>query len=263
MNIIVLIKQVPDTETLIEIARDQTHIESKNVKWIVNPYDEFAVEEALKIKEKLGTGKVTLLSAGTERTVPAIRSGLAMGADEGILIDDPVCEESDALSTARILAAGIKSVPFDLIIAGQRSIADENYQVPSAVAEFLGIPQITMVIGQEIAEGKICCEQTVTGGTAVIEAALPVLFTTQKGLNTPRYASMPNIMKAKKKPLLKKTLADIGISPQEVGKAGSKATVMKLSLPSPRKAGIMIEGESPEQKAALLVNLLREKAKVI
>ena len=263
MNILVLVKQVPDTETMIEIAQDQTHIETKNVKWIVNPYDELAVEEALRIKEKQGGGKVTVLSAGTERTVAAIRSALAMGADEGVLIDDPACDESDALSIARILAAGIKAIPFDLIIAGQRAIDDESYQVPSAVAEFLGIPQMNMVIKQEISERKILCEQTVAGGTAVIEADLPVLFTTQKGLNEPRYASMPNIMKAKKKPLAKKTLADIGISPQEVGKAGAKAKVIKLSLPSPRKAGMMIEGETPEQKAAQLVTLLREKAKVI
>lgn len=263
MNILVLVKQVPDTETMIEIAQDQTHIETKNVKWIINPYDEFAVEEALRIKEKQGGGKVTVLSAGTERAVSAILSALAMGADEGILIDDPACEESDALSTARILAQGIRTVPYDLIIAGQRAVDDESYQVPSAVAEFLNIPQMTMVIKQEISERKIRCEQTVTGGTAVIEADLPVLFTTQKGLNEPRYASMPNIMKAKKKPLAKKTLADIGISPREVGKAGAKAKVIKLSLPSPRKAGVMIQGESPEQKAAQLVTLLREKAKVI
>ncbi len=263
MDILVLLKQVPDTETMIEIAEDQTRIETKNVKWIINPYDEFAVEEALRIKEKQGSGKITVCSAGTERTVAAIRSALAMGADEGLLIDDPACEESDALSTARILAAAIRTIHFDLIIAGQRSVSDENYQVPSAVAEFLGIPQIAMVVKQEISGGKILCEQTVTGGTAVIEADLPVLFTTQKGLNEPRYASMPNIMKAKKKPLAKKTLADIGISPAEVGKACAKAKILRLSFPIPRKAGIMIEGETPEQKAAILVKLLREKAKVI
>ena len=130
MDIVVLLKQVPDTETLIEIADDKVSIKSGDVKWVVNPYDELAVEEALQIREKQGEGKITILSVGPERSVSAIRTALAMGADEGILIDDSAIEGIDALGTAKVLAAALKDIPFDLIIAGQRSVDDDNYIVP-------------------------------------------------------------------------------------------------------------------------------------
>ena len=263
MNIVVLLKQVPDTETLIEIADDKVSIKPNDVKWVVNPYDELAVEEALQIKGKQGAGKVTILSAGPERSVSAIRTALAMGADEGILIDDPAIEGIDALGTAKVLAAALKDIPFDLIIAGQRAVDDDNYIVPSAVAELLGIPQVTMVIKQEIGDGKISCEQTVDGGVIVVEADLPALFTTQRGINEPRYPSLPNIMKAKKKPLASKTLADIGVAPEDVAKTGAKVTVRSLAYPPGRKAGIIIEGSTAEEKAAELVKLLQNEAEVI
>ena len=262
MDIVVLLKQVPDTETLIQIAGDQASIQTEDVKWVINPYDEFAVEEALKIKEQHG-GKVTILTAGPGRAVESIRTALAMGADEGILIDDPAMEGSDALGTAKVLAAALKEVGYDLIIAGMRAVDDDGYQVPIVVAELLSLPQMSMVVKEEISDGKITCECTVDGGTLVVEADLPVVFTTQRGINEPRYASLPGIMKAKKKPLATKTLDDLGVEAGEVGAASSRCRVTALSFPPERPPGRIIEGETPEEKAAEFVRLLREEAKII
>jgi len=146
VEIVVLLKQVPATESLIGIADDGV---SDDIKWVINPYDEFAVEEALQIKEAHG-GSVTIISVGPEKTTEAIRTALAMGADKGILINNPAAAGCDGLSTARILAAVLKETPFDLIVAGQRAVDDDNFQVGPATAEFLSIPNISMVIKQEI-----------------------------------------------------------------------------------------------------------------
>ena len=263
MDIVVLLKQVPDTETLIQIAPDNASIKTEDVKWVINPYDEFAVEEALRIKEAQGGGKVTIVTMGPERAVESIRTALAMGADEGLLIDDPAAEGGDALGTAKVLAAAIRGVPCHVIVAGQRAVDDDCYQVPAAVAAFLGIPQVSMVVKEQIQDDKIVCECTMEGGAVVVETELPALFTTQKGINEPRYASLPGIMKAKKKPLARKTLADLGIKPSEAGEAGAKCRVMNLTFPPERSPGKIIHGETPEAKAAELVRLLREEAKVI
>ena len=262
MDIVVLLKQVPDTETLIQIADDKASVRTEDVKWVINPYDEFAIEEALRIKEKHG-GKVTILTMGPERAVESIRTALAMGADEGMLIDDPATQGNDALCTARVLTAALKETGYDLIIAGQRAVDDDAYQVPATVAELLGVTQVCMVIKQEISDTKIRCGRTVEGGTVVVETDLPALFTTQRGINEPRYASLPGIMKAKKKPLVKKNLADLGVDPSEVGKARAKCRVKLLSFPPERSPGKIIEGETVEAKAAELVRLLREEAKVV
>ncbi len=263
MEIVVLLKQVPDTEAAIQIGDDKITIKTEDIKWVINPYDEYAIEEALRIKEAQGEGKVTILTAGKQRAIEAIRTALAMGADEGVLIDDPAIEQTDGLGIAKILAAALKEIPCDLIIAGHRAVDDDCYMVPAAVAEFIGMPQVSMVVKQEINNGKISCERTIEGGTVVIEAELPALFTTQRGLNEPRYASLPGIMKAKKKPLETKSLTDIGIDSDEVGKTAAKCVVRNLSFPPKRTPGKIIEGETVEAKAAELARLLREEAKVI
>ena len=238
MNVVVLLKQVPDTESLIEINADGSDIKTDNLKWIVNPYDELAVEEAIRIRERLGSGKVTVLSVGPERATAAIRTALAMGADEGVLIDDPALDRPDPLATAKVLAAALKTIPFDLIIAGQRAVDDDSYLVPAAVAEYLSIPMLGLVVRQEITGGKIRCEQSLQDGTAVVEADLPVLITTQRGLNQPRYASLPNIMKAKKKPLETRSLAALGLEAAQVGpgrrKRGSARSPSRRSARSAR-----------------------------
>ncbi|MDJ0669154.1 MAG: electron transfer flavoprotein subunit beta, partial [Desulfobacterales bacterium] len=142
MNIVVLLKQVPDTESLLEIADSGAEIKTDDVKWVVNPYDELAVEEALQIKEKSGEGKVTVLCVGPQRADAAIRTAYAMGADEGIRIDDPGLAAADAVAVARTLTAALKQIPHDLIIAGQRAVDDDNYLVPAVVAEALDIPLV-------------------------------------------------------------------------------------------------------------------------
>jgi len=257
---IVLLKQVPATESLIRIADDGVSLNTDDVKWVINPYDEFAVEEALRIKEAHG-GSVTIVSLGPEKSVEAIRTALAMGADKGILINDSAAVGYDSLNIARILVAALKEVPFDLIIAGQRAVDYDNFQVGAATAEFLGIPHISMVIKQEIIDSKIRCHKTVDGGTVVIEAPIPVLLTTQRGLNEPRYASLPGIMKAKKKPIDIKTTADLGLDAGQIGKLLTR--IISLKPPTERKVGVMIEGESARAKASELVRILHEEEKVI
>jgi electron transfer flavoprotein beta subunit len=260
VEIVVLLKQVPATESLIGIAEDGISVKTDDIKWVINPYDEFAVEEALRIKEAHG-GSVSILSAGSEKSVEAIRTALAMGADKGILIHAPAGIAYDGLTTARILSAALKETPFDVIIAGQRAVDDDNFQVGPATAEFLGIPHISMVIKQEIADSKMTCHRTVDGGIVILQTPLPALFTTQRGINEPRYASLPGIMKAKKKPIEMKTLSDIGLDPETVAKPLTK--IVSLKTPAERKRGIMVDGESAREKAAKLVKILHEEVKVL
>jgi electron transfer flavoprotein beta subunit len=260
VDIVVLLKQVPSTESFIEIADDKVSVKTDDFKMVINPYDEYAVEEAIQLREIHG-GSVTILSAGSEKTTASIRTALAMGADKGVLIQDPVTEECDSLGTARILAAALKQIPFDLIIAGQRAVDDDNFQVGIAVAEYLNIPHVSLVNKEEIIDGKIRCHRTVEGGTVVFDAPLPALFTTQRGLNEPRYASLPGIMKAKKKPLDVKTLADIGLDVEKVGKPMKKT--VNMQYPPERTGGMIIEGETAQEKAASLVKILHEESKVI
>ena len=262
MDIVVLVKQVPDTESLVQIADDGVSIKTQDIKWTMNPYDELAVEEALQIKEAQG-GTVTILTLGPDKAIEAIRTALAMGADQGVHINDPAAVGSDSLATAKLLAAALKDIPYDLIIAGHRAVDEDNYQVAAGVAEFLDIPQVSMVIKTEVQDGKIKCHRTIEGGTVVVEAALPALFTTQRGLNEPRYASLPGIMKAKKKPVEVKTVADLGVDSATVGAANRKVKIKALNFPPERQAVRIIEGESGREKAAELVRVLHEESKII
>mgnify|MGYP003573293369 CR=1 FL=1 len=256
MEIAVLLKQVPATESLIEIADDGTTIKTDGINWVMNPYDELAVEEALQIRAAAG-GTVTVFSLGPEKAVEALRTALAMGADTAVRID-PEGKALDGLATADVLAGELKKGSFDLIIAGHRAVDDDNFQVGPAVAEFMGIPHISMVIRQEVADSKIRCTRTIDGGTLVLETALPALITTQRGLNEPRYASLPGIMKAKKKPIDSRALSETG---SDAGEPMVK--IVALRLPPQRQGGRIIEGDSAADKAAALVKALREEAKVI
>lgn len=262
MEIVVLVKRVPDTEAMVQIADDGVSIKTQDIKWVMNPYDELAVEEALQMRDAQG-GTVTILSVGTEKAQETIRTALAMGADKGVLVSDPAAEGSDSLATAKILTAVLKEIPYDLIIVGQRGVDEDNYQVGAAVAEMLSIPQISLVVKAELMDGKIQCTRAIEGGAVVVEASLPALFTTQRGLNEPRYASLPGIMKAKKKPLDVKSLADIGIDAATVGAGSRKLKIKRLNLPPERQSVRMVEGESPADIAADLVKILHDEAKVI
>ncbi len=258
MDILVLLKQVPATESMITVADDGVSIKTDGIKYVMNPYDELAVEEALKVRDTQG-GSVTIVSVGSAKAVEAIRTGLAMGADKGILVDpgDLTC---DGLATAKLLAAAIKQVPHDLIFAGHRAVDDDNFQVATALAELLSIPNIAMVIKQEISDGKIRCLCTVEGGTKEVEAPLPALIAAQRGLNDPRYASLPGIMKAKKKPVETKTIADLGLDTADLQPL---VQVKALRVPTERSGGRVIDGDSVQAKVAQLVKALHEEAKVI
>ena len=264
MNIIVCLKQVPDTETQIKIAQDAKSIVQDDIKWVMNPYDEFGVEEALRLKEKFG-GEVTVVGLGPKRVTESIRTALAMGADKGILISDPAVEGSDSIAVAKALAAVIKGLDYDMIFTGQRGVDDDMGLVGASLAEFLQIPHISLVVKLEVSDdGKsVKVNRPVEGQTLVIESTLPALITAQKGLNEPRYASLPGIMKAKKKPLEEKTLADLGLDASEFGAGARKLKVLELTPPPQRQAGKIVEGETPEEKARALAKLLHEEAKVI
>jgi electron transfer flavoprotein beta subunit len=256
VNIIACVKQVPDTEALIKVKPDGSGIVEEGIKWVMNPYDEFGVEEALKLKEKLG-GEVTIVSVGPARAMETIRTALAMGAEKGIHVDDPSLYGADAYATASALAAAIKGVPYDIIFCGQRAIDDDSGQVGSILAELLGIPQVTVVTKLEIADKAVKALRPIEGAQLSIECPLPCVVTAQKGLNEPRYASLPGIMKAKKKPVEVKNAAALGIT------ADNKAKVVKTVPPPARPPGKIIEGEEAAQKAASVCKLLREEAKVI
>jgi electron transfer flavoprotein beta subunit len=256
VEIAVLLKQVPATESVLEIDDGGTAIKTDGLNWVMNPYDEMAVEEALQIRDNEG-GTVSVFSLGPEKAVEALRTALAMGADTAVRID-PQGSLLDGLGTAKVLAGELKKGAFDLIITGHRAVDDDNFQVGPAVAEYLGIPHISMVIRQEIADGNIRCTRTIEGGTLVLETALPALITTQRGLNEPRYASLPGIMKAKKKPIDTRPLSETGTDP-----GAALVTPLGMRLPPERKGGRIIEGDSAAGKAAALVKVLREEAKVI
>jgi electron transfer flavoprotein beta subunit len=256
VNIIACVKQVPDTEAQIKVKADGSGIEEGQIKWVMNPYDEFGVEEALKMKEKNG-GDVTIICVGPARAMETIRTALAMGADKGIHICDPVFDNADAFVIANALAAAIKTLPHDIIFCGQRAIDDDSGQVGAMLAEALGLPQLTVITKLDFAGSSVKVVRPVEGAQMVIETPLPCVVTAQKGLNEPRYASLPGIMKAKKKPVDVKKAADLGIATE------AKAKVAKVVPPPARPPGKIVGGDDPAQKAAELGRLLREEAKAI
>jgi electron transfer flavoprotein beta subunit len=265
MKIGVLVKQVPDTETRIRIGPDGTDIVREGVKFVMNPYDEYAVEQALQIKEKLADDTtVTVLSLGPAAASETIRTALAMGADRGVHLKDDAFEGQDALATAQALAAALRPEGFDLVLAGKMAIDDNAAVVPMAVAELTGMPCVNLIVGFELAGDRrsATVRRRVDGGDEVIECQLPALFTCDKGLNEPRYASLTGIMKAKKKPLEEKNAAALGLAPDRLGAAGSGARRTRL-LPLPERGACkFVEGDAREQ-AQKLAQLLRNEAKVV
>ncbi|PWT91375.1 MAG: electron transfer flavoprotein subunit beta [Acidobacteria bacterium] len=257
MNIIVFMKQVPDTATRIKIAGDGKNIDPADVTWIISPYDEFAIEEALKIKESKGAGKVTVVCAGPERAATSLRNALAMGADDAVHVNDAALEHADAYVTAQVLAAVAKARPFDILFFGKMGVGMDQSQVPSAVAELLDLPQITQIAKLEIGEGKVIAHREIEGATETVEASIPVVLAAEKGLNEPRYPSLKGIMAAKKKPIETITAASLGIASLE-----PKVVLNSLSLPPARQAGKILQGD-PQQNAKELVALLHNEAKVI
>lgn len=257
MNIVVYLKQTFDTEA--KIALDgKGNIDGTGVNLVINPYDEFAIEEALQLKEKFG-GEVTLVSVGNDRVQEALRTALAMGCDQAVLVNDPALDNPDEWVMAEVLAKAVSQIPYDLILGGRIAVDDGSSQVAVRLADALNIPSVTSILKLEIEDTKATVTKEIDGGTEVLEISLPAVLTAQKGLNVPRYPSMMGIMKAKKKEIKMLTLADIGISMADLP---GKINVLEYSLPSPRKGGIKITGEAPDA-ARELARLLREEAKVI
>jgi electron transfer flavoprotein beta subunit len=256
VNIIACVKQVPDTESQIRVKPDGSGIDDTGIKWVMNPYDEFGVEEGLRLKEKLG-GEMTIVSLGPARALESIRTALAMGADKGIHINDPAFDGADAYVTATALAAAIRNIPYDIIFCGQRAIDDDSGQVGAILAELLNIPQVTVVTKIDVDGNSARVIRPIEGAQLLIESSLPAVFTAQKGLNEPRYASLPGIMKAKKKPVEVRDAASLGVT------VDVKARVVKTLPPPARTPGKIICGDDPAAKAKELARLLREEAKVI
>lgn len=261
MNSLVCVAYVPDTETRIKIAPDGKSIDEADVKWIVSPYDEYALEEALRIKEAKGAGTVTVVSLGPERAKTGLRECLARGADEAIWIDSGDSRTLDALATAKALAAVAKAVPFDFLWFGQKGVGYDDSLVGPMTAELLDLPHVATVVKLEVEEGKVTAHREIEGAHELVESSLPVALTAQKGLNEPRYASLKGIMGAKKKPITEKKLSELGVP--EANPAEAKVRWRKLELPPSRQAVTMIPADDPASAAKELVRLLREEAKVL
>lgn len=257
MNIIVYIKQTFDTEAKIVLDANGK-IDANGVNLIINPYDEFAIEEGIRLKEKLG-GEVTVISMGGANAQTAIRTALAMGADKAVLVSDPALDNSDEWHNAEVLAKAVAQIPYDIIIAGRIAIDDGASQIAVRLAEILNVPSISSVLKLDVTGTQVTATREIDGGTEVIETSLPVVITAQKGLNDPRYPSVAGIMKAKKKPLQTLTLADLGMS---AGDIAPKMNVDKYDLPTARQGGRKIPGEAA-QAVQELARLLREEAKIL
>ena len=257
MNIYVCIKQVPDTETKLKLTGDQSGIDTAGIKWIMSPYDELAVEEALRLKEKNAGSTVTVLSAGPARVVETLRTALAMGADNAIHVELP--ESADNALCGKSLAGALKKeTKVDVVFTGKEAIDDGAAQVSQLIAEAMNIPCVTVALSVEYGAGSVKCKREIEGGAfEILEAQMPVLIAAQKGMNEPRYASLPNIMKAKKKEVKVLKMSDVGTS-----EADQKIRFKNFQLPPPKQAGKKVAGDAAAQ-AHELVRLLHEEAKVV
>ncbi len=257
MNIVVLIKQVPEIE-LVKVDQASGEVSLPTGPGVVNPFDEYAVEEALRIKEKTG-GKVTVISLGSEKVESALRACLALGVDEAIQITDPAFNKSDPQAVARILSAGLKKIgDYNLILAGKQAIDDDSAQVPAAVAANLDLPQAMFVKKVDsIDDGKATVWRTTEEGYDIVELTLPAVLSVVKEINEPRLPSLKGKMMAKKAPLTKWAAADIGLDGSGVG-ADSYTKTTKVAPPPPRQKGEIIEGETPEEIADKLYKKLKD-----
>jgi electron transfer flavoprotein beta subunit len=259
MKIVVCIKQVPDTATQMKVAAGGKAIETAGITWIVSPYDEYAVEEALRIKEKRGQGEVVAVSLGPARVKEALRSCLAMGCDRAIHLNDPAWAEVDTLTTARALAAVIKQEGAQLVLAGRQAIDDDMGAVAAQLAEVLGWPCLSWIMEEVVdADGKtVRAGRQVEGGLELFDLPLPAVLSAQKGMNEPRYPTLKGIMGAKKKEIRDVKASDLGLGADQV-----QLTLVGLEALPPRPPGRVIQGDVPTAVKEL-VRALREDAKAI
>lgn len=257
MNIFVLMKRTFDTEEKITIADGK--VNEEGAEFIINPYDEYAIEEAIQVRDKHG-GEITVVTVGNEEAEKELRTALAMGCDKAVLIniEDDV-EAHDQYTTAKIIAEYLKDKEPDLVLAGNVAIDGGSGQVGPRVAELLGIPYVTTITKLDIDGDKVTLVRDVEGDEEVIETSLPLLVTAQQGLNEPRYPSLPGIMKAKKKPLEELELDDLDLEEEDVE---AKTKTIEVFLPPKRESGKILEGNIDDQVKEL-VRLLRSEAKVV
>lgn len=248
MDIIVLLKQTFDTEERISVENGK--IKEDGIRFIINPYDEYAVEEAIRLKDAHG-GSVTIVSIGPSRTEEAIRTALAMGADEAVLADDPALF-GDEFTAAKVLAAIIHARPYDLVIGGNQAVDDGSGQVAVRLAEELGIPHISTLTKLVVDGTQVTGHRDAEGDVEVVTATLPVLVTAQQGLNEPRYPSLIGIRKAGKKPLTHVTVADLGLTPEDLE---ARTEVLDTFLPKAKEAGKILSGEFDAQVKELVHSL--------
>ncbi|MGM7682481.1 electron transfer flavoprotein subunit beta/FixA family protein [Cytobacillus sp. Hm23] len=257
MNIYVLLKRTFDTEEKIVISNGE--INEDGAEFIINPYDEYAVEEAIQIRDEHG-GEITVVTVGGEETEKELRTALAMGCDKAVLINtEEDLEESDQYSTAKIIAEYLKEQEVDLILAGNVAIDSGSGQVGPRVAEILGMPYVTTITKLDIDGNKATVVRDVEGDSEIIETTLPLLITAQQGLNEPRYPSLPGIMKAKKKPLEELELDDLDLDEDDVA---PKTKTIEIYLPPKKEAGKILAGDIPDQVKEL-ISLLHSEAKVL
>ncbi|MET1031456.1 electron transfer flavoprotein subunit beta/FixA family protein [Domibacillus tundrae] len=257
MNIYVVMKRTFDTEEKLVIENGV--IEDSGAAFIINPYDEYAIEEAIQLKDKHG-GEVTVITVGGEDAEKELRTALAMGADKAILVNtEDDLEDGDEFTTAKILAQFFKKNNFDIILGGNVAIDGGSGQVGPRLAELLDIPCVTTITKLTINGETATVERDVEGDSEVIEVKFPVLVTAQQGLNEPRYPSLPGIMKAKKKPLEELEMDDLDLEEDDIE---AKTKVLNVYLPPKKEAGRVLDGELEDQ-VTQLVNLLQKEAKVI
>jgi len=256
MNIFVLMKRTFDTEEKISISGGR--VDDSGAEFIINPYDEYAIEEAIVLRDEHG-GEVTVVTVGTEDAEKELRTALAMGADKAVLIDAEELDELDQFTTATLLATYLKDQEVDIVLGGNVAVDGGSGQVGPRVAEILGIPQVTTITNLTISGNTATIVRDVEGDQETLEVSLPVLVTAQQGLNEPRYPSLPGIMKAKKKPLETLDLDDLDIDEDDVA---PKTKTVEIFLPPQKQAGKVLEGEVAAQVKEL-VSLLKSEAKVI
>lgn len=257
MKIAVLVKRVPDTASTFKIDDSQKSVVTENLKYVMSPYDEYAVEEAIRVKEA-HDAEVVIVTLGVDKAKEIMRTALAMGADSGMLI----LYEHENLrghGAAKVLSEALKTISPDLVFAGKQAVDDDAAQVPERVAEMMDMPHVSVISKFELNDGKATVTREVEGGNYVVETPLPALFSIDKGINTPRYPTLPNIMKAKKKEIKELQLSELGLSESDLQ---PQVQVEGMSLPRQDRLNKILEGDTQERVKQLLGHL-REEEKVL
>jgi electron transfer flavoprotein beta subunit len=258
LNSVVCITHVPDTESRIKIA-DGKKVDETGLKFIVSPYDEFALEEAIRLKEKSG-GDVTVVTFGPDRAQQALREALARGATKALHIKGD-SGDADSLGIAKALAAAIKSVPHDVVFLGKQGVGPDNGLVGPMLAELLGYPQLNVVTKLEVGDGKLTAHREIEAAEEVLEAPTPAVVTAQKGLNEPRYSSLKGIMAAKKVAIETKSVTDLGLDEADVFK--QRVVMVSLELPAEKSGGRKVDGADPNVAAQEIMKFIKEHAKAL